>query len=77
MPTNKNIDEILEYVFKRTQNLNEAWINDSIGFDMIPTVETRSTMVGDLFVVCFKSKTGRGFIERTYQIANRGFKRVA
>ena len=48
MPTNKNIDETLEYVFKRTQNLNETWINDSIGFDMIPTVETRSTCVGDI-----------------------------
>jgi len=76
-----DIEEILEEVFTATQNLEESWnsvkINPNGGFTVLPTVETRSTMVGDLFVVCFKSKTNRGFLERTYQVANRGFKRIA
>jgi len=38
MPTNKNIDETLEYVFKRTQNFNEAWITENVGFNMLPTI---------------------------------------
>ena len=51
MPTNKNIDETLEYVFKRTQNLNEAWISENVGFNMLPTVETRSTSCGDIIEI--------------------------
>ena len=51
MPINKNIDETLEYVFKRTQNLNEAWITENVGFNMLPTVETRSTSCGDIIEI--------------------------
>ena len=73
MPTNKNLDQTLEYVFKRTQNLDEAWINDSIGFDMIPTVETRSTCVGDIFEVFENEKTVRS---RYYVVMGKGFKYI-
>ena len=73
MPTNKNIDEILEYVFKRTQNLNEAWINDSIGFDMIPTVETRSTSCGDIIEILNQNNIKKSFL---FVVMGKGFKQI-
>ena len=73
MPTNKNIDETLEYVFKRTQNLNEAWINDSIGFDMIPTVETRSTSCGDIIEILNQNNIKKSFL---FVVMGKGFKQI-
>ena len=73
MPTNKNIDETLEYVFKRTQNLNETWINDSIGFDMIPTVETRSTCVGDIIEILNQNNIKKSFL---FVVMGKGFKQI-
>ena len=73
MPTNKNIDETLEYVFKRTQNLNEAWINDNIGFDMIPTVETRSTSCGDIIEILNQNNIKKSFL---FVVMGKGFKQI-
>tara|TARA_R110002049_G_scaffold58383_1_gene158863 strand:- start:253 stop:660 length:408 start_codon:yes stop_codon:yes gene_type:complete len=48
MPINKNTDDTLEYIYKRTQNINDSWHKDSIGFYMIPKTDTRSTSCGDI-----------------------------
>ena len=73
MPTNKNIDETLEYVFKRTQNLNEAWITENVGFNMLPTVETRSTSCGDIIEVF----PGQDYEpSNLYVVMGKGFKRI-
>jgi len=73
MPTNKNIDETLEYVFKRTQNLNEAWINDNIGFNMLPTVETRSTSCGDIIEILNQNNIKKSFL---FVVMGKGFKQI-
>ena len=73
MPTNKNIDEILEYVFKRTQNLNEAWINDNIGFNMLPTVKTRSTSCGDIIEILNQNNIKKSFL---FVVMGKGFKQI-
>ena len=71
MPTNKNIDETLEYVFKRTQNLNDLWITENVGFNMLPTVETRSTSCGDIIEILNQNNTSN-----LYVVMGKGFKKV-
>ena len=71
MPTNKNIDETLEYVFKRTQNLNEAWITENVGFNMLPTVETRSTSCGDIIEILNQNN-----VSNLYVVMGKGFKKI-
>jgi len=73
MPTNKNIDETLEYVFKRTQNLNEAWITENVGFNMLPTVETRSTSCGDIIEILNQNNIKKSFL---FVVMGKGFKRI-
>ena len=71
MPINKNIDETLEYVFKRTQNLNEAWISENVGFNMLPTVETRSTSCGDIIEILNQNN-----VSNLYVVMGKGFKQI-
>jgi hypothetical protein len=73
MPTNKNIDETLEYVFKRTQNLNEAWISENVGFNMLPTVETRSTSCGDIIEILNQNNIKKSFL---FVVVGKGFKQI-
>ena len=73
MPTNKNIDETLEYVFKRTQNLNEAWITENVGFNMLPTVETRSTSCGDIIEILNQNNIKKSFL---FVVMGKGFKKI-
>ena len=73
MPTNKNIDETLEYVFKRTQNLNEAWISENVGFNMLPTVETRSTSCGDIIEILNQNNIKKSFL---FVVMGKGFKQI-
>jgi hypothetical protein len=73
MPTNKNIDETLEYVFKRTQNLNEAWITENVGFNMLPTVETRSTSCGDIIEILNQNNIKKSFL---FVVMGKGFKQI-
>ena len=73
MPTNKNIDETLEYVFKRTQNLNEAWISENVGFNMLPTVKTRSTSCGDIIEILNQNNIKKSFL---FVVMGKGFKQI-
>ena len=73
MPTNKNIDETLEYVFKRTQNLDKAWITENVGFNMLPTVETRSTSCGDIIEILNQNNIKKSFL---FVVMGKGFKRI-
>jgi hypothetical protein len=73
MPTNKNINETLEYAFKRTQNLNESWIENNIGFNMLPTLETRSTSCGDIIEV-FTNQDCES--SNLYIVMGKGFKKI-
>ena len=73
MPINKNIDETLEYVFKRTQNLNEAWITENVGFNMLPTVETRSTSCGDIIEILNQNNIKKSFL---FVVMGKGFKKI-
>jgi len=67
--------ENLEDLFKRTQNLDGSWIKFKQNFSMMPAVDTRSTSVGDLMVVCYENPNGNGFKEVWYQVANVGFEK--
>ena len=71
MPMNKNTDDTLEYIYKRTQNINDSWHKDSVGFDMIPTVETRSTSCGDIIEILNQNNTSN-----LYVVMGKGFKRI-
>jgi len=71
MPMNKNTDDTLEYIYKRTQNINDSWHKDSVGFDMIPTVETRSTSCGDIIEILNQNNTSN-----LYVVMGKGFKKV-
>jgi len=67
--------ENLEELFKRTQNLDESWIKFKQNFSMIPTVDTRSTSVGDLMVCCYENPNGNGYKEVWYKVADAGFEK--
>jgi len=73
MPMNKNTDDTLEYIYKRTQNINDSWHKDSVGFDMIPTVETRSTSCGDIIEILNQNNIKKSFL---FVVMGKGFKRI-
>ena len=73
MPMNKNTDDVLEYIYKRTQNINDGWHKDSVGFDMIPTVETRSTSCGDIIEILNQNNIKKSFL---FVVMGKGFKRI-
>tara|TARA_R100000781_G_C4046692_1_gene115973 strand:+ start:360 stop:677 length:318 start_codon:yes stop_codon:yes gene_type:complete len=72
---NLTVDENLEQLYSRTQNIEESWIKDKSNFSVIPTTDQRSTMVGDLMVVCYDNPKGNGSKEVWYQVDDVGFKK--
>ena len=72
---NITVEENLEQLYSRTQNIEESWIKDKSNFSVIPTTDQRSTMVGDLMVVCYDNPKGNGSKEVWYQVDDVGFKK--
>nr|BAR32369.1 hypothetical protein [uncultured Mediterranean phage uvMED] len=72
---NITVEENLEQLYSRTQNIEDSWIKDKSNFSVIPTTDQRSTMVGDLMVVCYDNPKGNGFKEVWYQVADVGFEK--
>ena len=71
-----HVDQVLEDVYRRTQNIDESWINDKSNFTVIPSVDTRSTSVDDLMVVCYANKDGVGYNEVFYRVDDVGFEQL-
>ena len=70
---NLTVEENLEQLYSRTQNIESSWIKDKSNFSVIPTTDQRSTSVGDLMVVCYENPNGNGYKEVWYQVADVGF----
>ena len=71
--------EACEELYSKTQNLESSWVEDAVvgggntQFTVKPQLDTRSTCVGDIMVVCYPSDNG--FREVVYQVADVGFEK--
>ena len=72
---NLTVEENLEQLYSRTQNIESSWIKDKSNFSVIPTTDQRSTSVGDLMVVCYENPNGNGYKEVWYKVADVGFEK--
>lgn len=72
---NLTIEENLEELYSRTQNIEGSWIKDKSNFTVIPVTNQRSTSVGDIMVVCYDNPEGNGFKEVWYKVADVGFEK--
>ena len=70
-PTNKTFNGVLEYVYKRTQNMHESWTADGVGFTMHPSIATRSTSCGDIFEILTTDNKSSYYV-----VMGQGFKKI-
>jgi hypothetical protein len=71
--------EACEELYSKTQNIETSWVKDAVvggsktEFTVKPQLDTRSTCVGDIMVVCYPSDNG--FREACYQVGDVGFQK--
>ena len=74
VPMSSNVDEAMQELFSKTQNVDESWVKLANGqFTLRPVTNTRSTSVGDIMTVCYQNPKGNGFKEVWYKVDDWGF----